>query len=840
MARLTRRNFLKLAAASGAVVVAGGGFENEALAGDIMTQTGRDFSPTTKKERKAIPSTCWSCVTRDPMIGFVEDGKLVKLEGHPKSIRTEGFICSKGQAGVNHVYDPDRILHPMKRVGKRGSGKWKRISWDAALTELVGKIEPLRKAGKPEQFAFHYGRMKASASKHIKGLFLNAYGTKTIGNHTSICEGGKWSSQELTWGGHFDNWDIDNTKFMLNFGSNILETHTNHMPVAHRISRAQVDRGVRLVTFDVRLSNTAAKSDEWIPIKPGTDQAVILAMCNVILNKGWYKGEGEKFMKFVKATKNHADSVKTKIAALKKHCAKYTPKWAEGISGVSASKIEALAKEFAHAKPACLITYRGAVAHYNGNETERAAQMLASITGNVDNPGGRCKAVGAGWKYPHGPKAPKSAGLKINDGFPKGHPGHASFPTHHMSHQTLKMIKDGRAGRPDVYLWYCYTPAYANGDVQENIDILKDEKLLPYTVAVDPFYGDSAVFADLILPDATYLERWDWEDMVDPNQIGEWSIRQPMVKPLGEVRDFADVCCELADRMGFPLGVSSKEEFVQKSCDMTPGVKEAGGFAYMKKHGVWNPGGKGKFYSYKNEIKDVSGATYDEETGVYWKPKNDKEKKKGYTWAKKSYKNYVGQKIGNKVYQVFKPDAVNKSGYMELYSILMEKAGWPPMPTYMVAPEHKSMGSKDLILTTFKVSVQTHSRTQNCKWLTEIYHENKAWINPKTAKARGIKTDDTIKITSDAGAFEIRANVTEKITPGVVAVSHHLGHWAYGRYASGKKAPGAGGAHDNDPDLKNIHWSRHGTHPNWAIPNTPDPINGQQRWMDTVVRVSKT
>ncbi len=176
---------------------------------------------------------------------------------------------------------------------------------------------------------------------------------------------------------------------------------------------------------------------------------------------------------------------------------------------------------------------------------------------------------------------------------------------------------------------------------------------------------------------------------------------------------------------------------------------------------------------------------------------------------------------------------------MELYSILMEGKGLNPLPDWKVVPEHKAMGSKDMILTTFKVSVQTHSRTANCKWLTEIYHENKAWINPKTAKARGIKTDDTIKITSDVGSFEIRANVTEKIVPGVVAVSHHLGHWAYGRYASGKKAPSAGGAHDNDPDLKNKFWNRHGTHPNWAIPNSPDPINGQQRWMDTVVRVAK-
>jgi anaerobic selenocysteine-containing dehydrogenase len=143
-------------------------------------------------------------------MGFVEDGRLVKMESHPNSIRTEGLMCSKGQSGPNDVYFPDRILYPMKRVGERGDGKWKRISWDEALDEMVSVLKPLRDAGTPEKFCFHYGRMKASSSKLIKSLFLNgAYGTKTVPGHTSICEGGKWTAHELVWGGHFDNWDFD-------------------------------------------------------------------------------------------------------------------------------------------------------------------------------------------------------------------------------------------------------------------------------------------------------------------------------------------------------------------------------------------------------------------------------------------------------------------------------------------------------------------------------------------------------------------------------------------------------------------------------------------------------
>ena len=338
MQKITRRNLFKLGVASGAILATGGIFKSKALAGSIkLEKGGMDFSPKTGTERKMIPSACWSCVTRDSMIGFVEDGRLVKLEGQPNSIRGKGKICAKGAAGINQLYDPDRILYPMQRVGKRGEGKWKRISWDAALSDLAGRLKKLRDEGHPEKFMFHYGRMKASSSKIVKSAFLGSYGTKTIGNHTSICEVAKWTGQELTWGKHYDNWDFDNTKFVLNFGSSCLESHTNSIPILQRVVSAMAERNVKMVTFDVRLSNTAARSTEWVPIKPGTDGAVALAMCKVIMDAGLYDKE---FFKFIKATPNSNDGTDEKVDALKVHLAQYTPAWAEKISGVSAVKIK--------------------------------------------------------------------------------------------------------------------------------------------------------------------------------------------------------------------------------------------------------------------------------------------------------------------------------------------------------------------------------------------------------------------------------------------------------------------------------------------------------------------
>jgi anaerobic selenocysteine-containing dehydrogenase len=839
---ITRRDLIKLGAASAAVMATGKVSGSSALAGTVdLAAGGKDFSPETGAERKMIPSACWSCVTRDSLIGFVENGRLVKLEGQPDSIRGKGKICSKGAAGINQLYDPDRILYPMKRAGKRGSGKWKRISWDEALTELAARLKKLRDEGHPEKFMFHYGRMKGSSSKIVKSVFLANYGTGTVGNHTSICEGAKWTGQELTWGKHYDNWDFDNTKFVLNFGSGVLEAHTNHIPTCQRLGEAMVDRGVKMYTFDVRLSNTAAKSTEWLPIKPGTDGAVALAMCNVIMQAGLYD---KKFFKFIKATKDRNASTAAKVAALKSHLAQYTPEWAEKVSTVPAAKIKSLALEFAKTKPACVISYRGAVAHYHGADTERAVQMLAAITGNIDNPGGRCRAVGAKWKYPKGPKKkPKAKKLKIVDGFK----GEIAYPTHHANHQILKVIKEGSYGRPEIYMWYCYTPVYANGECQENIDILKDESLIPFTVCVNAYYDESAALADMILPNPSYLEWWDWEDMVSPTQVPEYYIRQPFVKPLGESRDFKDVVCELADRMGFPLGFNSAEEFVKMSCEKTPAVKAAGGFEYMKKHGVYHdPKAKPKYYMYKKEVKEEDlkkdGVIFDKATGVYWnwktaKAKSEAEAKaKGYTKFKKAFKGYVGQEIGGKVYAGFKPDAVNKSGYFEVYSELLEMKALAPLPSYVPIPEHKKMSANDLILTTYKVPVHIHSRSSNCKWLTEIYHDNPGMINTKTAKRLGIKDGDKIKVKSETGEITTTANVTEAVVPGVIAISHHVGRWEYGRYASGKKAPMAAGS---DPDFKLKWWTKKGVHPNWIIPNKPDPISGQQRWMDTVVKVRK-
>lgn len=836
-----RRNFLKLGmAAAGASLLP----IRTACAKvkDALRQGGEGYSQLSGTQLTAVPSICGQCPSRCAILGFVDEGRVVKIEGQPNSIRNQGKVCAKGQAGAAKIYDPDRILSPLKRTGKRGQGQWQQITWDEALDDLTARLKKLRDEGTPEKFVFHHGWISSSAEKLIDDVFLATYGTGSIIKQTCQGQSARWTAHELTWGGQADNWDFDNTKYVLNFGSNVLEAHTNFVSLAQRLSRSAVDNRIKMVTFDVRLSNTAANSDLWLPVKPGTDLAITLAMCNVVMSEDLYQGAGAEFLDFCQVTDDAGASRSAKIAALKAHLSAYTPAWAEEISGVPAGQIETIAREFATTKPACVISSRGAGAHHNGVETERAIQMLAAITGNIDNPGGRCQAVTPQWVYPAGPEdKPSPRKLSFIDGPASAVPGIGA------GHSVLKRIKES-GERPGVYMWYHHNPAYANGSTQETIDILKDESLLPFTVAVTPFYDETAALADLILPDATYLERFDIEEAVSPNQVPEYALRQPLIEPQGEARDFKDVCCELAERLGFSLGFISAEKFVEAACKLTPVVKKkARGFRRMKKNGVWHDKSAAPVYgAYREPVSAealaADGVIFDQHTGVHWNWKVAGIKDAttatadGYRNSPGACKGYVGQRIGDAVYAGFRPGALNKSGYFELYSPILTGKGLAALPSYSAIPEHADLGDEQLILTTFKVNVQALSNTGNGGWLTEIHHENPVWINPVTATVRGISEGDAITVKSKIGEVTAIAMVTPTVAPGVLAMSTHLGRWEGGRYASGERAPF--GLDDAYHDQYRW-WTAGGTHANWIIPDNPEPVSGQQCWMDTVVTIAK-
>ncbi|MBI4912038.1 MAG: molybdopterin-dependent oxidoreductase [Acidobacteria bacterium] len=718
--------------------------------------------PAPGRPRTTVPSACWQCVTRCPILGTVEGERLVKIDGNPASQATRGRICAKGQAGINQVEDPDRVLHPLLRTGARGEGRWKRITWDEALDllveggEVAGRkvrgLRSLRDSGVPEKFLFHYGRCVGSDWTILMDHFLPAYGTGSVGDHDAICMAAGSVAGALTGGGS-PFMDLSKAAMVLNFGSSPLEATTDHIPTAQRFVEA-LARGVRVVSFDPRLSNTAAKSTEWVPLKPATDLAVLLAMSHAILEAGLEDGA------FISGHTNAT------VPELRAHLAPFTPAWAENLSGVPEGRIRSLALDYARSKPGVCLSARGAFMHHNGVQTQRAIHLLQALTGNVD-PAGR-PARRPAWRFPFPTPAPATRKLPVFE----GEPGAYSHPFSGVSHQILRRIAKG-PDRPEIYMLYCHNPVYSNGDCDANARVLADPGLVPFLVSVDVGLGESTLLADLVLPDATYLERWTCDGKVTPEGLAEYQLRQPIVAPRGQARHFPDVACEVARRLGVDLGFSSAEAFIRAACEATPEVRAAGGFEAMKALGVW----------------------------VDPRP----------------------------------PEPGNPRGPMQLRSEALEKAGFSALPAWMPVPEHGAMTEEDLVLVTFKVPVQTQSRSQNCKWLTELYHENRAWIHPEAAARRGLRDGEEVLVRSAIGQIRIPLKVTEGIHPRALAISHHCGHWSRSDYAAGQPAPH--GRPEADSPLR--WWRGHGAHVNRIIPTLGDPIAGAMRWNDTVVQVRK-
>jgi len=830
---VNRRDILKFSAAALPTAALLPNGQARAEVKPITRRGGEDYSHLSGTKHKAIPTTCAMCTDHCPILGYVEDGRIAKIEGHPGSRKTRGALCPRGQAGLNQVYDPDRILDPLKRTGARGEGEWEKISWEAALAELTSRLAPLREQGRPEGFMVHHGDISAS-STHVLKAFLSGFGTTPIDATAGLGERAKQTALELTWGPAQDVWDVEKSRMILNLGSNCLESGPNHLALVTRIAPALAEGRTKLITADVRLSNTAARSDQWLPIKPGSDLALILAMCNVVVEQNLIGDDGKAFLQFCKVTENSDDTLDQKIAALKAHLAPYTPTWAAEVTGIDKKAIEEIAIEFATTKPACIISGRGTSTRGNGVETERAIQMLAAITGNVDKPGTRCLSVKPHWQHPA-----INLTTDIDD----------SILDQRSALQVLAMIANGKIKRPEVLLWYEHNPAFVNPDTQATIDVLHNEDLLPYTVAVSSFYDETAALADLILPQAVFLERWDWDDDPCPDQIAEFALRQPVIAPRGQARDFKDVCCDLATALNIPLDFATGEAFVAASCKMTPEIGANGGLKDLAMHGLVHPKGATKSYSTYEQPLTVSvlsgpGVILDAETGVYWDwtksaaANEEAARAQGYRETKGAYAGYVGQRIDGHDYLGFSPGSTNKSGYFELYSDLAAARGLGHLPTYSAISEHDVRTANEMVLTTFTVSVQADARSQNSRWLSEIHHDNPAWINPAEAQRRNINEGDQIKIKSPTGEIVTTAKVTNLITPGVIALSDNGGHWQYGRYASGKDAPFA----DEHQAHYSGHqwWHHYGTSANWIIPHAVDPVSGQQRWNDTIVSVFKT
>ncbi len=714
-------------------------------------------SRTTGRFRNGIPSTCLQCYARCGIIGFNEYGRIAKIGGNPEHPNSRGRLCAKGQAGINYVYDPDRVLFPIKRDGRRGSKNWRRISWEEAYQEVTERFAELRQGGHPEQFIFQSSR--DITNRNFTDRFLNAFGTPMALNHAFLGGPNKGAALRATMGEEVDINDVAHSQYILNFGANPYESHFLYVPLVQRIAESRVDLGAKLVTFDVRLSQTAGRSDEWFPIQPGTDAAVALAMARVIIEEGLHD---KRFLK---------DWTNCPPDELFHHLKQFSPQWAEEISGVKASDIRRIAIEFATSKPATTISGGGVTKHLNGTQNERCVFLLNTITGNIDIKGGYCLPR----RYELAQPNPIPPPAKLKQGI-------TPLLVHH---NIFREIKEGKV-KAGVLMTHMDNPVYGSPDTQLSMEVLQDEKLIPYFVSIDSFINETNVFADLILPEATYLERWDLETPPSMEMIPFISLRQPMIKPLGESIPFTEILIELAQRVGggmeeyFRFG--NTENYLETLLFQIEKLQGVGGLDYLMEHGVW--------------------------LDPDWKRDHMAYRKKGVK---------------------------TPSGRFEIFFDEMGNIGSTALPTYQPISHHQALKEGDFFLTIFQWNVHTYFQTANCMWLSEIVHDNPVWINQEVARQKGIRMGDRVKITSSIGSVTSRAFITHGIHPDVIALSDNVGHWEYGRIAQGIRFK------SRDPETNLIWWGKkgNGTHPIFLIPVQRDSIGGGQGWMDTIVRLTK-
>lgn len=894
--KVTRRRFMQLGAAAGSAALLSGG-ALQAAADDLVTN-GRDVAGGKEHEkgeqRNFTPTTCVNCGVTDGILAFTEgEGKskrIVKLEGNPKHPNCRGKICAKGQAGLQLVYDPFRIRYPMMRdPEKRGDPKaWKRISYEQAIDEVAKRLTDIRKSGDIGSFVYHTGRDRFG---EFTKRWVKATGSKHNMNHTSICESSLKAGYETTFGQDMDIPDVLNAKYMIFVGDNIFEASYMHNALAQRISDARFGpNAAKLVAIDPRLSQTAGAADEWLAPRPGTDAAILLAMCHVIMRENLHDAA------FLDEWTNYP------TAKLKKYLKPFTPEWAEEQCGVEATKIERIAIEFGSSQPGFVRAYNGLSNSTNGTYNARCVALVNAIVGNIDKPGGFClmKDTAFGKLEPEPKEDDIIEELGMKGEFPFLEFQEEKFPlAHHGTHHLIPEMMEESKHKIELYMLHQYNPVYSNPDCKQWLDLMKDTSKIAFIVDFSPFVSETVQeTVDLVIPDCTYLERMMVNKMPSVENFGFIHVFQPVIDPLYESVSLYDSLLAIAKKVP---GMEKYFDYenVEAMCKaLVEGKWGEGSWERLKADGALiNPGGGSDpkvmpsdpaYKSYEQLTPDelAAGRKFNTFSKVLGPEDIAKLKDKESQFPKgdgpikdKDGKKTVGVVKGGVTYKGF-PSA---TGIWETHSHELEEHGFDPLPAYVPNATTARMGKDEFQLITGKTNVHVQSRTANIPWLMEINHYNPLWINTSDAERLGVESGDEINLQNDYGMKSVscRAHVTEGIRPGTVFIAFSMGHWEYGPMASKGKDPFAMlpeqdftdvegieknvdaewfTAESNVDRLADVWWHKQnipgdarGKNPidretvgwlsNWICPNDvdhTDPIGGEYAWSNVPVKIVKT
>lgn len=755
MPKVTRRRFLQV---SGAAVAVAAGSKGLANAMELeMGGRAYDHARVAVERKKSAYTVSPFAKLKSPHQVFIENGQVVSTTGFLNHPVTRGRSSAIDTVAHMSATDPDRLTYPLKREGKRGENRWKKVSWQDALNEITKAVNDST------------AKMGAASVCLVRGedspddvwkRFMHTLGSASVVSVNG--DGNKKKGQSLTWGEEIEVPDFANSRYILNFGSNIFETFPSH---AMAVADGRAEKHAKLVTFDPRMSMTAGLSDEWIPVAPGTDGLVALAMANVIMQ------EGLADTAFINSWTNiTADK-------LAKHLSQFTLEMAEKESGIKGDVIKRIAIEFASAKPATVFTYRGASSHANGTYTERACMLLPVITGNVDVLGGYCMPRQLKWDdiKPVPPQPKQTAEIKG-----------ALFPY---------SVKSG-AVKVGVLFNYNTNPAHSASAASYWREVLKDEKVVPFSVSISSHMSETAALCDIILPDAVYLETN--EPVSSPSSLFPWlGARTPVSKAPGEVKELKVILRDIIhaiDKEGTKgmmkfWNFQDPDEWMTKYFENVPRLKEDGGLSTIKDNGPWP--NYGALDHKTGKVLDKDGKPLKAEYGRY--------KKAGFATSSRK---------------------------IEIYSEALKKRGMDPLPAWQ-KPENLKAEKEGLIFITFKSGYSAGLVTANNKFLAEKDHYNHCLINKEAAAEKGIRDGDLIRVVSPVGYVVTKARATQSIHPKVIAMAGGFGHKAGGRVAQLERHHKPEWAVGNDADIHhNLWWEDNGVNPNDIMPLYIDNVSG--------------
>ena len=538
---LTRREFLKLGGAA-AGALAATGLTSERFIPPQAAQAAYQHSLDADGDGY-ISTMCEMCVWRCGVRAKVVDGRVVKLEGNPEHSHSKGKLCARGQSGLMTTYDPDRVLHPLVRVGKRGEGKFRQASWEEALDIVASNMLKIKDQYGPEAMVF-------SSTHNLSQVqfenLLNGFGSPNYGTQRSLCFNSMVTAFLLTYGIEEPARNYDTVKYILLVGRNLTEAISTSETSA--LVEA-VARGAKLVYLDPRFTKTAAMATEWIPIRPGTDLAFLLGMIHVIVTEEL--GDCEFVKKYVIGCEE-----------LPQAMAEYTPEWAESKCAVPADTIRRIAREFAAVKTDALAHPGWRTSNFiNSFQTERAIATLNAISGNVLVPGGCLiadspEASGIALGKPPQPAYPRISALRL-DGVPW------KYPLVPLKLGVFQEIRESiLSGQPyQARGWFIsrQNPVLSIPDRKRTLEAMGK---LDFITVVDTILNDTAWFADVILPEASYLERYDPLHVVD----GRIFVRQPVIEPQGEARSALWIYKQLGERLGLAdyFQYSDEEDYLRQ------------------------------------------------------------------------------------------------------------------------------------------------------------------------------------------------------------------------------------------------------------------------------------